>query len=194
MACRRFRCPDCNDRLIHQTMRGPHESSSGYGQHIHEHPDKEFYFIDLDGVTLKVRDGLIRIVENKRSDEHLSNSQRSIMPLLADGVKSLVESGRVNNQSGVFLVRSDPPYESADVRQFGGGLRALLDPPTFEVFKTGRPLPNGSGSPVEWSTVTVPVEDPEVTFRVLVRHLDDSSLRWLTKALTGRVPLGRGRR
>src|SRR5829696_3725505 len=118
--CRPRRCPECGDLLIHQERRGEHESSSAFGQHVHDEyggrgQRRTFDFSDIDGVVYKRSEGILRIIEGKPSKGEPSSAQRRIMPLLADGVKWLMDQGRISRQSGVYVVRANPPYDVASV-------------------------------------------------------------------------------
>jgi len=51
--CPPQRCPVCEDRMIHQSNRGKDESSSAYGQHIHDDYRPMFFWADIDGIIFK---------------------------------------------------------------------------------------------------------------------------------------------
>lgn len=108
--CQQRQCPDCGDRLIHQLNRGPHESSSAFGQYVHDHVDKGVYWADIDGVIYKVDTRVLRIIEHKTRDGSLSKGQESILPLLGMGIRSLAANELVHPQSGIYVVQSDPPF------------------------------------------------------------------------------------
>jgi hypothetical protein len=116
--CRRLNCPDCGDNLTHQTDRGLDESSSAYGQHIHDTYDNQFFWADIDGVIYKMATGIMRVVEHKPRGGTLRQSQTRILPMFASAVDILAAEEIVNADSGVFVINSDWPYSSALVRRF----------------------------------------------------------------------------
>jgi hypothetical protein len=114
-------CTECGDTLIHQFNRGPHESSSAFGQFVHDRIGIEMYWADVDGTIYKKRTKALRVIEHKRSDEKLSNGQREILPLLAKGLQLLAATGLIHEQSGVYIVRSDHPHAAAGSSKSLGG-------------------------------------------------------------------------
>ncbi|HEX6970237.1 MAG TPA: hypothetical protein VF174_15690 [Micromonosporaceae bacterium] len=118
MACGRTDCPSCGHPLIHQINRGNGESSSAYGQHIHDTYPQDFFWADVDGVIYKLATGIMRIVEHKPVGGSLRKSQTNILPMLAAALDVLVVEEVLNQDSGVFLVESDPPFDSARVRRY----------------------------------------------------------------------------
>lgn len=141
--CIRRNCPECGDLLIHQSNRGHNESSSAFGQHVHDDLGKEFFFADIDGAVFKRRHKLLRVIEHKPRSGGPSKGQMSILPLLAVGVRVLTVVGTLHIESGVFIVNSDAPYESGRVIRIGrsGPQNDLeMSGDLFEAFKTGEPL------------------------------------------------------
>lgn len=118
MACSSHNCPDCGARLIHQVSRGQNESSSAYGQHIHDDHPVDFHWADIDGVVYKLDTGIMRIIEHKPVGGALRDSQRAILPLLAGCIDILVDQDVLHPDSGVFVVNSDPPFDTALVRRY----------------------------------------------------------------------------
>lgn len=115
MSCQEHVCADCGDRLIHQTRRGHNESSSAYGQHIHDDHPNDFFWLDVDGGIYKNATRVLRFVEHKFPGGNLSKGQRTVLPLLARAVESLVVSGDVHPQSGVFVVTAEPPWGESHI-------------------------------------------------------------------------------
>lgn len=110
-------CPVCGDRLIHQANRGRHESSSAYGQHIHDVYPVEFDAIDLDIVIRKSSTRIVRAIEHKPQPRPLSPAQQRVLPLIATGFDHAIVEGRLAPESGVFLVASSPPFDGALVQR-----------------------------------------------------------------------------
>jgi hypothetical protein len=151
MSCPTSTCA-CGDRLIHQTRRGKDESSSAYGQHVHEDHPKTFHWADVDGVLYKLDTGIMRIIEHKPIGQGISDSQRAILPLLAGCVDILVDQGVLHPESGVFIVNSDPPYEQAIIRRYRrdddgrwvpgrSGDAPKLEGEPLRAFETGESVP-----------------------------------------------------
>lgn len=128
-------CPDCGDALIHQFDRGPHESSSAFGQYIHDRGEvdrvwREMFWMDIDGAIYKKRTTVLRIIEHKPHLGALSAGQREVLPHLAKALQLLAATGLVHSQSGVFVLYSDHPHDSALVHQVAGWQRTQVMPPT----------------------------------------------------------------
>ena len=153
MACVDNNCPSCGDRLIHQVARGADESSSAYGQHIHDAYPKTFHWADIDGVIYKLSTGIMRVIEHKPVGGTLRPSQRAILPLIAGCIDILIDQEVVHRESGVFVVNSDYPYDTALVRRYvrspddgkyrPGALRdaVRLNGTDLEAFETGEEMP-----------------------------------------------------
>jgi hypothetical protein len=118
---KRCPAPECGDVLIHQTNRGPTESSSAFGQFVFDEVGRLMYWSDVDGVIYRRETAALRIVEHKRRGGSLSDGQKKILSLLAKSLQLLAATGLIHEQSGVFVVYSDPPYETGGlVKQFHG--------------------------------------------------------------------------
>jgi hypothetical protein len=121
MTCRywfeQMHCDDCNDRLIHQTLRGPNEASSGFTQFIHDEVAFEMWLADIDAMFYANRNHLCRIIEHKHPGDQLKPSQSKMLPLLAIGLELLKQPGLVHPASAVYMLESDAPYRSALIRQ-----------------------------------------------------------------------------
>lgn len=118
-------CPDCGDTLIHQTNRQEHESSSEFGQHMHDRGEsdpiwRQMYWLDVDGAIFKKKTGVLRIIEHKNRGGAIRGSQEEVLPLLAKAVQLLVATKQIHVQSGVFVAYSNHPHDSAAVRQVKG--------------------------------------------------------------------------
>lgn len=130
MSCSRpiGNCPDCGDTLIHLSNRGKDESSSEFGQFVHDHISIEMFWLDVDGVSFKRKTSILRIIEHKPRRGSLSNGQREVLPLLAKALQLLAGTGLIHEQSGVFVVYSDHPHDTADVEQIPGWKSRLTWP------------------------------------------------------------------
>ncbi len=113
-------CTECGDTLIHQSNRGPHESSSAFGQYVHDRIGLEMFWLDIDGASYKLKTKVLRIIEHKPQGSVLSKGQKEVLPLLAKSIQLLASTGLVHEQSGVFVVRSDHPHDSGVVEQIEG--------------------------------------------------------------------------
>jgi len=138
---------ECGDLLIHNGARGANESSSAFGQHIHDDYGKEFYWADVDGVIYKMANKIMRVIEHKPLGAPVKPSQRSILPLLAIGIDTLVKVHYLNPQSGAFIVWSAPPFGTGSVARVRADTSYELtnvldlDVPRFDRFKQGLPVP-----------------------------------------------------
>jgi hypothetical protein len=121
-------CPQCHDALIHQTKRGEDESSSAFGQFVHDTLPKVMYWSDVDGVSYKKETNALRIVEHKRRNQLLTPGQKLILPLLAKSLQLLTATRLIHEQSGVFVVHSDDPHDGALVEQIRGWTRCAVWP------------------------------------------------------------------
>jgi len=123
VACGRTHiCPDCQDRLIHQENRGHHESSSTFGQFVHDNFEKDFWAGDIDQYQMRRTDKTLRVFEVKKPGGQLSSGQRELLPILADG---LAVSGPNHGylETGVFCVEWGMGKLSAVITQFLPGGR-----------------------------------------------------------------------
>lgn len=79
------------------------------------------YWSDVDGVIYRWETAALRIVEHKRRGGSLSDGQKKILSLLAESLQLLAARGLIHEQSGVFVVYSNPPYETGGlVKQLPG--------------------------------------------------------------------------
>lgn len=118
MMCRSWKCPDCEDRLIHLVNRGPNESSSPLGQHVHDHLPNQFYWMDADGIIYKKATKIWRFIEHKFAGQTLSNSQVDMLPKLATMIASAAVYNQVQrDESGCFVMWTDTEFTSAVVQR-----------------------------------------------------------------------------
>lgn len=118
-------CPDCGDALIHQSNRQEHESSSEFGQYMHDRGEmdsrwRQMYWLDVDGIVYKKRTKVLRIIEHKNRSGDIRDSQETVLPLLAKSVQLLIATQVIHPQSGVFVAYSDHPHDSALVQRVDG--------------------------------------------------------------------------
>lgn len=152
--CSTQNCHECGDRLIHQGSRGRDESSSALGQHIHDEYPKVFDWMDIDGVIYKRSKRLLRLIEHKDPGRPLSASQTRVLPILAMGLKSLVDEGQLHERSGVYVAWTSAPFGTASVAQvmpknpLTMGSAVAMCPSDFDLFKTGEivVIPIGEGA------------------------------------------------
>src|SRR5262245_14952791 len=115
-------CPDCGDTLIHQSNRQDDESSSEFGQYMHDRGEqdrrwREHYWLDIDGVIYKKRSRVLRIIEHKNRGGGIRPSQETVLPLLAKALQLLIATKLIHEQSGVFVAYSNHPHHSALVKR-----------------------------------------------------------------------------
>lgn len=127
-------CPECGDELIHLANRGPHESSSAFGQYVHDRGEsdkrwREMFWMDIDGAVRKNRTRVLRIFEHKPMSGVLSTGQKEVLPLLAKSLQLLASTGLIHPQSGVFVLRSDHPHDLMHVEQVKGWAYTATWPP-----------------------------------------------------------------
>jgi hypothetical protein len=115
MRCGKHTCAQCNDKLIHLTNRGPDESSSPLGQHVHDNLPNTFYWMDSDAVVYKLRTRIWRQVEHKFHGQELSASQNSMLPYHSMMVQSQVDAGAFAEDSGVFVLWTDPQFTHGEI-------------------------------------------------------------------------------
>lgn len=121
MTCPTQTCQCCGDRLIHQTSKAAHESSSALGQHVHDNFPTTFFYADIDAAILKRATGLLRIIEHKNPGQSIRPSQKALLPLLSIAVQGLIEAGLVHPESGVFTMWASSPFDVAAVQRVRPG-------------------------------------------------------------------------
>ena len=112
MSCPQSHCGECGDRLIHQSSRGAHESSSELGQYVHDNVTKFLSWMDIDGVAWEMHDDVLRIIEHKRPGQRISIAQRRILPKLATMLERAVLEGELGQGSGAFVLWWEPGAET----------------------------------------------------------------------------------
>lgn len=140
MTCTASTCQTCGARLVHQSSKNPHESSSALGQHVHDAYAKTFFFADIDGAIYKRSTGILRIVEHKHPGQEIRPSQKTLLPLLSVAVQGLVDAQLVHPESGVFAMWASEPFESAAVTRVRPGAPVS----TWATPKTASVLPHGT--------------------------------------------------
>jgi hypothetical protein len=144
----RIVCRGCGDRMIHQSNRQAHESSSRFGQWIHDEFGRTFYAADIDLVVFKKQTRILRVLEHKPTGGSLSEGQKRILSLAAIAVKVLALTRMIDSESGVFVVWadmwSDASMESwpkfIDVKEHDGHFSARLEGEEMAKFLSGEHL------------------------------------------------------
>lgn len=104
-------CP-CGDRLIHQSQRGPDESSSLLGQWVHDEYPRTFDWMDIDGAAWKASLRRLVIFEHKYPGQQLRGSQRRVLPVFARLVGLGIAQG-ILTSGGAVLLYGKPPFDAA---------------------------------------------------------------------------------
>lgn len=107
MTCEARYCPECGDRLIHQSNRGPKESSSLFGQWVYDDVPHVFDFVDLDGLVWRRSTRVLYIVEEKHGNHGLSRSQQAVLPLLGRALALLIGDGAIDPRSRVLELHGE---------------------------------------------------------------------------------------
>jgi hypothetical protein len=108
------RCKVCDKLLIHKGSRQRHESSSYFGQIIHNLLPAKFSFVDIDAALYRRSVRLLRFFEHKSPGQHHKYAQLELLQLLArtiEHIKRCPEARKefgLHPQSGVYLVEGDP--------------------------------------------------------------------------------------
>lgn len=134
--CRARTCEDCGDRLIHQHHRGQHESSSAFGQFLHDEVTKQTSIVDVDeqalqDTPLELVEAQIhqlhfvfgdiqrlRVLEHKRVGDGLSQAQRWILPVWRRLIHLGIQDRHISTSSGLYLIEADPPFDEFAVTKF----------------------------------------------------------------------------
>jgi hypothetical protein len=120
MSCsHQYSCKHCGDKLIHQNNRGPHESSNGLGQHIHDQIGRSMDVVDIDLVVFKRATRLLRIIEAKPPGGELGTAQCFVMPILALAIRILAGIGELHPNSGVYMLETVAPFATGVVSRIG---------------------------------------------------------------------------
>jgi hypothetical protein len=129
------RCADCGDKLIHQFHRGYNESSSAFGQFLHDEVTKRTSIVDadhqfIDGYQLETLDSQIhqlhfglgtqrlRVLEHKPTAGVLSQAQKWILVAWRRLIYLGIKDGHIGMDSGVFTVEADPPFDKFVVTKY----------------------------------------------------------------------------
>lgn len=121
-------CVICGDRLIHQWNRGNHESSSAFGQFVHDRVTRRTTFGDVDmelfeDHVYQLHFGAgpqrLRLLEHKPQGNNggLRQGQRWLL----ECVRYLIGLGLAERclaaDSGVYVIEGDPPFETVTVHR-----------------------------------------------------------------------------
>lgn len=132
---------------------GAHQSSSPLGQWVHDNLPRVFNWVDDDfgraGVRLYARStNILRLVEHKFLDQRgakvLTPAEWETYGKLAELVADGVGAGRLNPESGVFILWCDVPPTDGLIAQIRGGgtvsITVKLRESDLLAFLTARPL------------------------------------------------------
>jgi len=135
-------CPECGDRLIHQGNRGWRESSSAYGQHMHDDRSHNHYFMDLDGVIYKRETRILRIIECKKPGQSLKKSEETVFNFLCHIMKYAMSGNKswLHPESGVYVVHASEPFDVANVTNYMTGESLELRGDLLRRFEEGLPI------------------------------------------------------
>uniref|UniRef100_A0A6M3L5R3 Uncharacterized protein n=1 Tax=viral metagenome TaxID=1070528 RepID=A0A6M3L5R3_9ZZZZ len=97
------------------------------GQYIHDTFPHTFWFMDIDAIIYKKATKIMRIVERKKAEGELRFSQKFLLPILAVCISFLICFRYLNKQSGVFLVKTDKPFDIAIINRIKPALSLELD-------------------------------------------------------------------
>lgn len=129
-------CERCGDRLIHQRFRSPNESSSSFGQFIHDSFPNDFFRCDDDEAThYKLATKIWRDIEHKFDGQVRSRGQVVTMQKRALAIRELIALHLVHPDSGSFVVWSDPPFASGSVSKVDPTNGSLFAPVELEAEK-----------------------------------------------------------
>jgi hypothetical protein len=136
-------CARCGDAVVHQCNRQSWESSSAFGQHLHDDLPNDFYMMDIDAAIYARATGILRVIEHKPRGSGISPGQRTVLPLLARALASI-------DRASVWVVRSDWPFAQGLAAQvlpewpFTMGDAVPLDGSDWAAFQRARPvIPEG---------------------------------------------------
>lgn len=135
-ACRGPVYCSCGDRLIHQSSRGPHESSSLLGQHVHDCYRRTFDYLDVDGLIWKQSTRRLVVIEHKYPGQALSDAQRRVLPVMSRIVARAVQSGDIRS-GDVALLYGAPPFDTATVTLYSDEQTFDLTRPMVDHFLQG---------------------------------------------------------
>lgn len=133
-------CPDCGIPTIHQDKRGRDESSSAWGQHIHNDYPRNFNLVDIDGVIHKRKTKVFRIIEVKKYDQSLHDSQIVIFKILSECVDTAIKSGTLHPCSGIFKLEIEEPWNMGYISRItpaGVGSRIEVEGEDLRKIETG---------------------------------------------------------
>jgi hypothetical protein len=113
------------------------ESSSAFGQFIHDETACVMFSADIDMVTYANGSKIMRVIEHKHVGRRLSGGQDTMLKILAQAIRVLIDVGQLGPQSGVFMIESNPPFEEAFITQIQRlpHVRYRNNPPRYKVDK-----------------------------------------------------------
>lgn len=111
--------------------RNGDQSSSPFGQFVHDRLPTTFYAADIDLVCYARVTKILRLFESKHPGQSLKPSQRQLLPMFAAWVEGSVRRQKIAVGSGVFVVWFDEDRETcSEVRQVAPtSATLLLGPP-----------------------------------------------------------------
>lgn len=103
---------------MHWEPRGPDESTSSFGQWIHDKLPNTFWLVDDDirpnhWSIRKLKSRIYREIEHKWRGQPVKPSEQDVMVLRAIGIQHLIAEGYISPFSGAFVFWSDAPFISA---------------------------------------------------------------------------------
>ena len=105
--------------MLKTSMRDKTKYASAFTKWVDETVPHTFYLADVDSVVYKLSNNMVRIYEWKYPKEELTKGQKDILPKLAEVIKIAIEAGALNPQSGVYVIRGEPPFTyGAEVRSY----------------------------------------------------------------------------
>lgn len=123
-------CAETGDQLIHLWFRGRDESSSAFGQFIHEHVTGKTTICDVDGQLVdgnkpsEMQEGQIhqlhftfgdvqrlRVLEHKPPGDKLSQGQEWVVTVWRRLIYLGIQDGYISTASGVYVIEGCPPWE-----------------------------------------------------------------------------------
>lgn len=113
-------CPACSDRLVHQHRRGIHESTSRFGQFVHDNVARTFDLFDVDEVWNygKKSRSVVRQIEIKREGQQLRASQERWIRQMDTAIRGIKG---VNPGSGYYIVTHDDAMTRFTVERAADG-------------------------------------------------------------------------
>ena len=136
MCNRQHKCEDCGDKLIHQWNRGQDESSSAFGQFIHDEVTQRTSIVDadiqlIDGHPVEMLESQVhqlhfiygdiqrfRVIEHKPFGGGLSRAQKWVLPVWRKLIDLGIKDRHISTGSGLYVVEGDPPFDEVIVTKY----------------------------------------------------------------------------